>query len=58
MPRRSVPESICDSSRAGHLDTAGVMANEDELSYLQEGMAAKPRRTLIEFLLQFGEDGA
>lgn len=42
----------------GHLDTAGVMTNNDEILYLQEGMAGKPRRTLIEFLVQFSEDGA
>lgn len=58
MPRRNVPESICDSSEGGHLDIAGVMTNNDEISYLQEGMAGKPRGTLIEFLVQFSEDGA
>lgn len=34
------------------------MTNRDEISYLREGMAGKPRRTLIELLVQFREDGA
>ncbi|KAB0393637.1 hypothetical protein E2I00_004093 [Balaenoptera physalus] len=41
-----------------HLDIAGVMTNKDEVPYLRKGMAGRPTRTLIEFLLRFSQDSA
>ncbi|XP_078698231.1 cytosol aminopeptidase-like [Branchiostoma floridae x Branchiostoma belcheri] len=32
-----------------HLDIAGVMANKDEVPYLNKGMAGRPVRTLVQF---------
>nr|XP_058156524.1 cytosol aminopeptidase [Dasypus novemcinctus] len=41
-----------------HLDIAGVMTNKDEVPYLRKGMAGRPTRTLVEFLLRFSQDKA
>ncbi|KAF6130671.1 leucine aminopeptidase 3 [Phyllostomus discolor] len=39
-----------------HLDIAGVMTSKDDVSCLRKGMSGRPTRTLIEFLVRFGQD--
>ncbi|XP_038608987.1 cytosol aminopeptidase [Tachyglossus aculeatus] len=39
-----------------HLDIAGVMANKDEVPYLRKGMAGRPTRTLVEFLIRLSQE--
>ncbi|XP_007671409.1 cytosol aminopeptidase [Ornithorhynchus anatinus] len=38
-----------------HLDIAGVMSNKDEVPYLRKGMAGRPTRTLVEFLIRLSQ---